>query len=68
MGSLNFSRIDNAQLQFTINEQSRTNSKFWLADDKESSLNDSHKTITVYGINYNYLIIKSGMAGLAYST
>ena len=68
MGSLNFSRIDNAQLQFSINEQSRTNSKSWLASTKQSSLGDSHKTITIYGINYNYLLIKSGMAGLAYST
>ena len=68
MGSLNFSRIDNAQLQFNVNEQSRTNSKSWLASTKQSSLGDSHKTITIYGINYNYLLIKSGMAGLAYST
>jgi len=68
MGSLNFSRVDNAQLQFTINEQSRNNSKTWLDTNKQSSLNDSHKTVTIYGINYNYLLIKSGMAGLAYST
>ena len=68
MGSLNFSRVDNAQLQFTINEISRENDKKWLGSSKHNLTNDSNKTITIYAVNYNYLIIKSGMAGLAYST
>ena len=68
MGSLNFSRVDNAQLQFTGNEISRNNSKVLLDTSKHYLLNDSNKTVTIYGINYNYLLIKSGMAGLAYST
>ena len=68
MGSLNFSRIDNAQLQFSINEQSRTAAKVGLPPEEYILLDDSHKTVTIYAINYNYLLIKSGMAGLAYST
>jgi len=68
MGSLNFSRVDNAQLQFTINEQSRTKSKQFLSANDQSQLNDSNKNINIFAINYNYLLVKSGMAGLAYST
>lgn len=68
MGSLNFSRIDNSQLQFKINEVTRRQSKRYLASNKHSQTDDSELTITIYAINYNYLLIKSGMAGLAYST
>lgn len=68
MGSINFSRIDNAQLQFTINEKSRKEHKKWISSNDYDLLDDSNKTITVYAINYNYLLVKSGMAGLAYST
>ena len=67
MGALNFSRVDNSQLQFTINEKSRKSAKKWLNSSKHSLTDDSNKTITIYAINYNYLLIKSGMAGLAYS-
>ena len=68
MGSLNFSRVDNAHLQFTINEKSRKQAQKWLDPSKYHMTNDSNKTINIYAVNYNYLIIKSGMAGLAYTT
>lgn len=52
-GSLNFSRIDNAELQLRVNE---------------SIVNGNNQsTIYVYAINYNVLRIQSGMGGLAYS-
>ena len=52
-GSLNFSRIDNAELQVRVNE------------DYVKSTDQG--TIFVYAINYNILKIQSGMGGLAYS-
>ena len=67
-GTCNFSRIDNAQLQFTINEKSRKENKKWISSNNYDLLDDNNKDVTVYAINYNYLLIKSGMAGLAYST
>ena len=66
MGSLNFSRVDNAQLQFSLNEDSKTHNKIYLAADKQNVLDDNNHTIVVHAINYNYLIISNGMAGLAY--
>ena len=52
-GSLNFSRIDNAELQLRVNE---------------SVVNGNSKSmIFIYAINYNVLRIQSGMGGLAYS-
>ncbi len=52
-GSLNFSRIDNAELQLRVNS------------DVVSA--NSKAVIYVYAINYNVLRIQSGMGGLAYS-
>ena len=52
-GSLNFSRIDNAELQVRVNE------KYVNSSDQG--------TVFVYAINYNILKIQSGMGGLAYS-
>ena len=52
-GTCNFSRIDNATMQFTFQSGSHTA--------------DGAKTIKVYAINYNVLRIMSGMAGVAYS-
>ena len=50
-GTCNFSRIDNATLQFT-----KTNGSSFLAG-----------VIKVFAVNYNVLRIMSGMGGLAYS-
>ena len=72
LGSLNFSRIDNAQLEFNINEESRR--YFNKQRDSEGSSNfgskgkDENLEINIYATNYNYLLIKSGMAGLAYTS
>ena len=68
MGSLNFSRVDNAQLQITMNESSKTKNKVYLNASNYGKLDDSNHNIVAYGINYNYLIIRNGMAGLAYKT
>ena len=51
-GTCNFSRIDNAQLQLTL----------------DSTINASdNKSIFIFATNYNVLRIMSGMGGLAYS-
>ena len=50
-GACNFSRIDNAQLEFTL----------------ESYYTGQNPVFTLYGLNYNVLRVMSGMAGLAYS-
>jgi len=53
-GTLNFSRIDNANLRLTL-----TNFMF--------NANNDGVAIKVYATNYNILRIMSGMSGLAYS-
>lgn len=52
-GTCNFSRIDNATLQFTMSDDSD------VASDKYK--------IKVFAVNYNVLRIMSGMGGMAYS-
>jgi len=58
-GTCNFSRIDNAALDFTTPFTVRG-----VTGDPGRSLID---TLHVYAINYNVLRIMSGMGGLAYS-
>lgn len=67
LGSLNFSRIDNAQLQVKINDNTINLIKKFMNPVDYSKLNDNNINITINAINYNYLIIKSGMGGLAYN-
>ena len=50
-GTCNFSRIDNAVLHMSLNDND----------------NNDDKDVRVYAINYNVLRIMSGMGGLAYS-
>ncbi len=50
-GSANFSRIDNAMLQLTL----------------ETSENTNSDSVRVYPINYNVLRVMSGMSGIAFS-
>jgi hypothetical protein len=50
-GACNFSRIDNAQWEFSLEPYAST----------------KNPVFTLYGLNYNVLRIMSGMAGLAYS-
>lgn len=67
MGSLNFSRIDNAQLQYKINEFTRTERKKLLPNNKKHIVDDESLMVNVYAINYNYLIIKGGMGAVEFS-
>lgn len=65
-GSLNFSRVDNSHLQFKINENTKNQIKKWISDSDYKLLTDNYLTVTVYATNYNYLVIKGGMAGLLF--
>lgn len=67
MGSLNFSRIDNSQLQIKLNSNSLEEFQKFLPDNKKYLLQEKSFTTNVYAVNYNYLIIKGGMAGLEFS-
>ena len=67
LGSLNFSRIDNSQLQIKINENSINLLKKFMNPSDYHELNDNNINITINAINYNYLIIKSSMGGLMYN-
>ena len=72
-GSLNFSRVDNAQLQFTMNQKTKdifNGLRMKSSDDISNNYksNNNQFTIQIYAVNYNYLIIKNGMAGVAYKT
>lgn len=51
-GTCNFSRIDNATLNVTVNDKNT------LGDDSQ---------LNIYTVNYNVLRVMSGMAGTAYS-
>ena len=67
MGSLNFSRIDNAQLQFNLNTDNISDFKSFLPSSLESKADTSNFDIVAYGVNYNYLRIASGMGGIVYN-
>ena len=63
-GTCNFSRIDNAVLQLTLNTiQSVPTANTSIL----STATTVSKYIKVYAVNYNVLRIMSGMGGLAYS-
>lgn len=66
MGSLNFSRLEEAQLQIKINEENRTKFKSIRESNKQYKGDDESLTINVYAINYNYLVIKGGVASLLF--
>ena len=67
MGSLNFSRVDNSQLQFTINDITKKNVKRDLLNNNQlKNISDENLNVTIYGVNYNYLEIEGGMVGLKY--
>ena len=63
-GTCNFSRIDNAEMNFTTALASVTASAGTVGFD--DSVNTAN-TIHIYAVNYNVLRIMSGMGGLAYS-
>ena len=70
-GSINFSRIDNAQLHYTLANNDvvppyHSNPNASPYGDVFSS--SANGTVIVYARNYNVLRIMSGMGGLAYSS
>jgi len=65
VGSLNFSRIDNSNLQIKINKQSIP-TKF-IPDKYKYLYKEEQFKINIYAINYNYIIIKGGLAGVEFS-
>lgn len=65
-GGCNFSRIDNAQLQIEFNKPvernvSRTSTSTVTLGDNTDGI------LSIYAHNFNYLIIKGGMAGLKFN-
>ena len=50
-GSANFSRIDNINMKFTLQE----------------GLGEENVNVNIYALNWNVIRFKSGMAGLAYA-
>ena len=65
-GGCNFSRIDNAQLQLEFNKP--ITKKVSRISNSTVTIGDmSDGILSVYAHNFNYLIIKGGMAGLQFS-
>ena len=65
-GGCNFSRIDNAQLQIEFNKP--INKKVSRVSNSTVKIGDnSDGILSVYAHNFNYLIIKGGMAGLQFN-
>lgn len=65
-GGCNFSRIDNAQLQIEFNKPIER--KVSRTSDSTVTLGgDDDGILSVYAHNFNYLKIKSGMAGLQFN-
>ena len=65
-GGCNFSRIDNAQLQLEFNKV-KTRNISRTSDSKVTIGDASDGILSVYAHNFNYLIIKGGMAGLKFN-
>lgn len=73
-GSCNFSRIDNAQLQFKLRNVPKTDLDITDKDSNPSTIkvngtiNDLNPgNLTLFATNYNYLIIKDGLGGLKFN-
>ena len=68
-GTCNFSRIDNAQLTYTINTQNQGPNNLLPSPVVEGTgfADPPSYNFIVYTRNYNVLRIMSGMGGLAYS-
>lgn len=72
VGTLNFSRIDNALLKFTtkaavIATPPATRTQSTTNETQTYTDNTTLTTLEVYTTNYNVLRVMSGMGGLAYS-
>ncbi|ADO67432.1 putative capsid protein 2 [Cafeteria roenbergensis virus] len=73
-GSCNFSRIDNAQLQFKLRTVPKTSLTITNSENNVEVIkvngsikDDNAGLLTLYATNYNYLIIKNGVAGLKFN-
>ena len=60
-GSINFSKLENIQLRFSLKEN-----PILVSGNTEDNGNFTNKTINIYAVSYNVLRIMSGMAGLAF--
>ena len=66
-GTCNFSRIDNAVLNYNVsNAVAATDDGANTGTGTSNAVSDTN-TLKVYAVNYNVLRIMSGMGGLAYS-
>uniref|UniRef100_A0A6C0B5Q5 Major capsid protein N-terminal domain-containing protein n=1 Tax=viral metagenome TaxID=1070528 RepID=A0A6C0B5Q5_9ZZZZ len=61
-GSLNFSRLQGAQLKFGLNK-----GKEWAETTAGDVTPVQNKVVTIYAVNYNVLRIMSGLAGLVFT-
>jgi hypothetical protein len=61
-GTVNFSRIDNATLLYTVHPGT-----FQAVDPETGTVSATTARVRIYATNYNVLRIMSGMGGLAYS-
>lgn len=68
-GTVNFSRIDNAQLCYTLSNNNQTPPYHTDGTSPYGAVFSTSATgiFTIYATNYNVLRIMSGMGGLAYS-
>lgn len=63
-GTINFSRIDNAELQIQLNNNSIEN--IGANDTLTIGPGNSGSVLNVFAHNYNFLVFKNGLAGLKY--
>jgi len=65
-GSLNFSKLQSAQLKFGLNK-----GKKWTYKEpttpQGTNVANHNKRVTIYAVNYNVLRIMSGLAGLVFT-
>jgi hypothetical protein len=66
-GTVNMSRIDNAQLVYTLSDNAQAAPSHATSAYGEVFSSTANGTLAVYARNYNVLRIMSGMGGLAYS-
>ena len=59
-GSVNFSKLENVQLRFSLKENTH------LPSGSADNGSETNKNVNIYALSYNVLRIMSGMAGLAF--
>lgn len=66
-GTCNFSRIDNAQLVYTLSDNAQCAPSHATSPYGNVFSSTATGTLTVFAVNYNVFRVMSGMGGLAYS-